>query len=134
MTDNITLPRAVARLARDHIQWFIDNEEGGRFVEEREALSALDAALAEPEETFAESLFRRSWEAHRAALAEPAHIHTCPPDCQKPLCVNRRREIEAAVEAEREACAKIAEAWDADHTDTNYGLCIGNAIRARGSK
>ncbi len=28
-------------------------------------------ALAEPKETFAESLFRRSWEAHRAALAEP---------------------------------------------------------------
>jgi hypothetical protein len=35
------------------------------------ALTALDAALAEPKETFAESLFRRSWEAHRAALAEP---------------------------------------------------------------
>jgi hypothetical protein len=69
-----------------------------------------------------------------AALAEPVHIHTCPPDCQKPLCVNRRREIAAAVEAEREACAQVAEAWDADHTDTNYGLCIGNAIRERGSK
>jgi hypothetical protein len=48
--------------------------------------------------------------------------------------VNRRREIAAAVEAEREACAQVAEAWDADHTDTNYGLCIGNAIRERGSK
>jgi hypothetical protein len=40
--------------------------------------------------------------------------------------------IKQAVEAEREACAKIAEAWDADHSGTNYGLCIGNAIRARG--
>jgi hypothetical protein len=76
-----------------------------------------------------------------AALAEPEHIHTCGPDCQKPLCVNRRREIAAAVEAEREACAEIADsqikntalltvkpgksaaAWD-----------IANAIRARGSK
>jgi hypothetical protein len=75
--------------------------------------------------------------AHREAQS----IHTCGPDCQKPLCVNRRREIEAAVEAEREACAKIADsqiknlavltvypgksaaAWD-----------IANAIRARGSK
>jgi hypothetical protein len=75
--------------------------------------------------------------AHREAQS----IHTCPPDCQKPLCVNRRREIAAAVEAEREACAKIADseikntailtvypgksaaAWD-----------IANAIRARGSK
>jgi post-segregation antitoxin (ccd killing protein) len=39
-----------------------------------------------------------------------------------------------AVAAEREACAQVAEAWDADHPKTNYGLCIGNAIRARGSK
>jgi hypothetical protein len=70
----------------------------------------------------------------KAALAGPEHIHTCPPDCQKPLCVNRRREIAAAVDAEREACAQVAEAWDADHPKTNYGLCIGNAIRARGSK
>ena len=68
------------------------------------------------------------------AKPEPVHIHTCGPDCQKPLCVNRRREIAAAVEAEREACAQVAEAWDADHPKTNYGLCIGNAIRARGSK
>jgi hypothetical protein len=44
----------------------------------------------------------------KAALAEPEHIHTCGPDCQKPLCVNRRREIAEAVEAEREACKQIA--------------------------
>ncbi len=50
MTDNITLPRAVAKTALDHVQWFIDNEEGGRFVEEREALAALRAALAEPDD------------------------------------------------------------------------------------
>jgi hypothetical protein len=35
-------------------------------------------------------------------------IHSCGPDCQKPLCVNRRREIAEAVEAEREACKQIA--------------------------
>ena len=35
MSDNITLPREVAKCALDHIQWFIDNERGGRFVEER---------------------------------------------------------------------------------------------------
>ena len=66
-----------------------------------------------------------------AALAEPESIHTCGPDCQKPLCVNRRREIAAAVEAEREAICPIV-----------YGLCVSdnnaqeivNAIRARGSK
>jgi hypothetical protein len=43
------------------------------------------------------------------------------------------RIVNRAVEAEREACAQVAEAWDADHPKTNYGLCIGNAIRARGS-
>ena len=66
-----------------------------------------------------------------AALTEPGHIHTCGLDCQKPLCVNRRREIAAAVEAEREAICPIV-----------FGLCISdnnaqeivNAIRARGSK
>ncbi len=42
--------------------------------------------------------------AHREAQS----IHTCGPDCQKPLCVNRRREIAEAVEAEREACKQIA--------------------------
>jgi hypothetical protein len=66
-----------------------------------------------------------------AAKREPEHIHTCGPDCQKPLCVNRRREIAAAVEAEREACAEyaavLAEAgWSA--------WSIAEAIRARGSK
>lgn len=49
MTDTITLPREVAKCALDHIQWFIDNERGGRFIEEREALIALRAALAAPE-------------------------------------------------------------------------------------
>jgi hypothetical protein len=46
--------------------------------------------------------------------------------------VNQAVEAERA--AEREACAEIAAAWDADHPETNYGLCIGNAIRERGSK
>jgi hypothetical protein len=66
-----------------------------------------------------------------AALAEPEHIHTCPPDCQKPLCANRRREIAEAVKAEREAICPIV-----------FGLCISdnnaqeivNAIRARGTQ
>jgi hypothetical protein len=65
------------------------------------------------------------------ARREAQSIHTCGPDCQKPPCVNRRREIAAAVEAEREAICPIV-----------YGLCISdnnaqeivNAIRARKSK
>jgi hypothetical protein len=54
--------------------------------EDETALAALDAALAEPEETFAESLFRRSWEAHRAALAEPE------PTVKDSLTVDAKRE------------------------------------------
>ena len=41
---------------------------------------------------------------------------------------------EKAQEAERQACAKVAEAWDVIHPTTNYGGCIANAIRARGEK
>jgi hypothetical protein len=113
---------------------------------------AIDAALSEPEQApdalrrwananddAPETEFQRGYDAARRwvrevglpALAEPEHIHTCGPDCQKPPCVNRRREIAAAVEAEREAICPIV-----------YGLCvlginaqeIVNAIRARGSK
>ena len=39
--------------------------------------------------------------------------------------------LKAAVLAEREACAKIAQAWDVAHPDTNYGRCIANEIRNR---
>jgi hypothetical protein len=30
--------------------------------------------------------------------------------------------------AERQACAKIAEQWDVDRPDTNYGKCISRLI------
>jgi hypothetical protein len=111
MTDTITRPRAVAELVQDLID---DAYNDG--VEE----------LERPSEQTTKAL-----NALFAALAEPEHIHTCGPDCQKPPCVNRRREIAAAVEAEREAICPIV-----------YGLCvlginaqeIVNAIRARGSK
>jgi hypothetical protein len=63
-----------------------------------------------------------------AALAEPEHIHTCGPDCQKPLCVNRRREIAAAVEAEKEACAEIC---DAEATIEGIAQRCAAKIRAR---
>jgi hypothetical protein len=68
---NITLRRA-AEQAREALKFF----DGASMPPEvrqplTKTLAALDAALSEPKETFAESLFRRSWEAHRAALAEP---------------------------------------------------------------
>jgi hypothetical protein len=104
MTDNITLPRAVG----EQVRLFMACYDKFLNTDDVLALAALDAALAEPEQ-----------------------IHTCGPDCQKPLCANRRREIAAAVEAEREAICPIV-----------YGLCVSdnnaqeivNAIRARGSK
>ena len=46
MSDNITLPREVVKLALDHIEWYIENERGGRFAEVREAAEALRTALA----------------------------------------------------------------------------------------
>ena len=67
--------------------------------------------------------------AHREAQS----IHSCGPDCQKPLCVNRRREIEAAVEAEREACAEIADSVD-NYANPMTARDCAEAIRARGSK
>ncbi len=115
MTDHITLRRA-AEQARSALSGWANHglwawpESALQTCKQNtgEALAALDAALAEPE-----------------------HIHTCPPDCQKPLCVNRRLEIAAAVEAEREACADYAAAlaeagWSAGS--------IADALRARGSK
>jgi hypothetical protein len=64
------------------------------------------------------------------ARREAQSIHTCGPDCQKPPCVNRRREIAAAVEAEREACAALMER---QHTWIS-SVAASAAIRARGSK
>jgi hypothetical protein len=74
--------------------------------------------------------------AHREAQS----IHTCGPDCQKPLCVNRRREIAEAVEAEREACARVCDKRgeqsrvDGWYRQSDAELRCADAIRARGSK
>jgi hypothetical protein len=46
MSDNITLPREVGELALAHIEWYIENERGGRLAEVREAAEALRTALA----------------------------------------------------------------------------------------
>ena len=63
-------------------------------------------------------------------------IHTCNPDCQKPVCV----AIREAVAAEREACAKVCdEKVDAeyatgkvDHNEMGWTQACAIAIRARG--
>jgi hypothetical protein len=80
-----------------------------------------------------------------AAHREAQSIHTCGPDCQKPMCVSRRREIAAAVEAEREAILAVIEAYKVPVGNSAAGemACewtmdalrdLRDAIRARGSK
>jgi len=59
------------------------------------------------------------------------------PDIQLRAAIALRKALETEPEpmaaAEREACAQIAQDWDASHLETNYGACIANVIRARGS-
>jgi hypothetical protein len=45
-----------------------------------------------------------------------------------------RNVYEAAVKAEREACAKLCDEMAAKDHHTNYYLVAANAIRARGEK
>ena len=55
-------------------------------------------------------------------------IHTCNPRCTKPACVARQK----AVEAEREACAKVADLVAREIDDTNgTATYIAAAIRSR---
>jgi hypothetical protein len=54
------------------------------------------------------------------------------PGCMCPW-TPRIKRINDAVEAEREACAKIAEAWDKENNLSNYGAFIALQIRARGT-
>ena len=52
-------------------------------------------------------------------------IHSCSPFCTQPLCVSVRE----AVQAEREACAKVIESHGPFLTN---GAMLATAIRARG--
>lgn len=52
-------------------------------------------------------------------------IHSCHPDCQRPACVHTRK----AVEAEREACAKLCD--EQDHNGVMIAKDCAAAIRAR---
>jgi hypothetical protein len=67
-----------------------------------------------------------------AALIEDnitfSSVHTCSPGCTKPACVARQK----AVEAEREACAKVADLVAREIDDTNgTATYIAAAIRSR---
>ena len=76
---------------------------------------------------FARVAYMAGQEAERDYLLS-TEIHSCHSDCQRFACVQTRK----AVEAEREACAKLCEkeqedwGWDSDVID------VAAAIRARG--
>jgi hypothetical protein len=58
-------------------------------------------------------------------------IHTCSNECQRPTCVTVRK----AVEAEREACAKVCEDIDKEYDGEDVlAIWCAAAIRARGQK
>ena len=58
-------------------------------------------------------------------------VHTCHDECQRPSCVRVRE----AIQAEREACAKVCDFVAKEIDDTNgTATYIGKAIRARGEK
>jgi hypothetical protein len=55
-------------------------------------------------------------------------IHSCSHLCTRPICV----AVREAVQAEREACAKICEKHGYDHYCGNVTDKIAETIRARG--
>lgn len=55
-------------------------------------------------------------------------IHSCHSECDKPVCVAIRK----AVEAEREACAKVVEEWLHGEWH-NQGVIAALMIRERGA-
>jgi hypothetical protein len=58
-------------------------------------------------------------------------IHSCHPECDKPVCV----AIRAAVAEEREACAALCDKIsDEDGFEGGYANYCAHAIRERGEK
>jgi hypothetical protein len=60
-------------------------------------------------------------------------IHTCHPECQRPVCV----AVREAVAAEREACAKVCETYNKRQSYNDEDMVVANecafAIRERGA-
>ena len=108
----------------DIIRWA---REAGLFVQPRRWFYSLRASMDFDERVERFAALVAAAERERMTVNS---IHSCHPECDRPGCVAVRK----AVEVEREACAEIAKAWDADHPETNYGRCIAAAIEARGSK
>jgi hypothetical protein len=56
-------------------------------------------------------------------------IHTCHAECDRPICV----AVREAVEAEREACAKVLDVLAAKDKLSNYYKVAALLIRERGA-
>ncbi len=143
MTDNITLPRAVGLHIRNSLRGIVnasDDDCGEEKCREcapvrvmREALAALAAALAEPEPTVKDSLTVDA-KPEPVAFAKNGNLFWCG-DASQMRGVDidlypappQPDAIARAVEAEREACARVCDPY-------THGQWFANAIRARGSK
>jgi hypothetical protein len=126
MTDNITLPSAVVEQVREVLKELDYASEP--YVNEiaRTTLAALDAALAEPDAKPEPVAHVENGVLVRSALPKgyTGPLYAAPP---QPDAIAR------AVEAEREACARVCEPqekWD----DPLTAWSIAQAIRERGSK
>ena len=144
MTDNITLPRAVVKRMRSELYFlvcFADTDCGDSDCDEceplrpiRAAITVLDAALAEPEqkpEPVAWMYVNSEGECEQIEYETPpagddsiTPLYAAPPE---PDAIAR------AVEAEREACAKVCEEVGNRDSD-NHAWDAAYVIRARGSK
>lgn len=99
----------IIRMAREADVWVVEQEP---YQTQLERFAAVVAAAVEE---------RLKWDG----------LHSCHPECDRPACVHTRK----AVEAEREACAKLCEEIDAEYEgeDVLATWCAA-AIRARGQQ
>ena len=100
--------------------------EAGLYVDE-------DGEILEGDRWHTQTIFIERF-AHLVAAAERERIkwdtiHSCHPECDKPVCVAIRK----AVLEEREACAKVLDEMAAKDKLTNYYVVAALAIRERGA-
>ena len=86
------------------LQWA---REAGLYVDEDGEI--LEGDGWHTQTIFVQKAMTFAYEAGRESMKWDG-IHSCHPDCQRPACVHTRK----AVEAEREACAKVCDAYRDD--------------------
>lgn len=94
----------------------------------QEALERFAALVAAHErEKFCDS--HCTWRDHHpdCVRADLTDIHSCHPNCDRPICV----AVREAVKAEREECAKVCEELKTESDAEFYGHEFAAAIRSR---